>query len=702
MKPATGATLLISLDAVAIDTETTGLDTGRDRVIQFGAVSIGRGVVNRSQGFSTFVDPRTQIPAASTAIHGITNERVSGAPDYADAWQSFSAFTAGRIFIGFSIGFDLAVMEHEAKRSSLEWSKPRSLCVRLLSAIANPRLPDHSLETIAAWLGVEIEQRHDALGDAIIAGEVFVALVPRLRDRGIRTLAEAERACLGLTDHLENHQRAGWAEPVSVPERPHGLASVDPFAYSHRTGDLMSTPPAIISPDTTLSRAAEIMASRRISSLFVGGEPAGHVSGYGIVTERDLLRRIAARGSAALSETAGSTASSPLISIRAGAFAYRAIGRMNRLRIRHLAVRNDDGGLVGIVSARDLLRLRASEAVSLDDVIAEAETPAELATAWSALPSVASSLVEAQVDARNVTEIVSEELRAMTRRAAILAEAAMKDEGLGDPPCPYCVLVLGSGGRGESLLAADQDNAIVFQTGEPEGSNDRWFARLGEKLAAILDAAGIPYCKGGIMARNAEWRGSCETWRSRVASWVGHSRPDDMLNVDIFFDMRPVHGEMALGEELFAESYAIAGREAPFVKLLAAGIMDKASPFTMFGGLRTENGRIDLKKYGLFPIVAAARVLAVRHGVVARSTLERLTALRTHEIGSDDDFARTIAAHATILSVMLSQQCRDLEEGTPVSNLVDTGHLSSIGQGVVKRALHDIAVLPEMVRALVS
>ena len=68
----------------------------------------------------------------------------------------------------------------------------------------------------------------------------------------------------------------------------------------------------------------------------------------------------------------------------------------------------------------------------------------------------------------------------------------MAEAGQGAPPCPYAFVVLGSAGRGESLLAMDQDNAIVFAEGEPDGAEDRWFARLGTHVAEILHEAGVP------------------------------------------------------------------------------------------------------------------------------------------------------------------------------------------------------------------
>lgn len=285
----------------------------------------------------------------------------------------------------------------------------------------------------------------------------------------------------------------------------------------------------------------------------------------------------------------------------APAFAYRAIGRMDRLGIRHLGVHDEKEALIGVISARDLLRLRASAAIQLDDMINAARSDAEMAAAWASLPSVASALVAEKIEARTVAEIVSEELRAMTRRAAILAEEEMKIVGLGDPPSPYAVLVLGSAGGGESLLAADQDNAIVFKRGVPGGPEDRWFSALGGRIAAILDTDGIAYCKGGVMAKNAEWRGSLDLWRERISQWVRRSRPQDLLNIDIFFDLAPVHGARGLGETLFEDAYAYGHADAAFPLVLGERLASLPTPFTLFGGLRTEEGRIDLKRYRPFP-----------------------------------------------------------------------------------------------------
>ena len=64
----------------------------------------------------------------------------------------------------------------------------------LLSAVIHPNQPSHQLEAIAERLGVAVQGRHTAIGDALTTAEVFLRLVALLRQRGIVTLGEARAA----------------------------------------------------------------------------------------------------------------------------------------------------------------------------------------------------------------------------------------------------------------------------------------------------------------------------------------------------------------------------------------------------------------------------------------------------------------------------------------------------------------------------
>jgi DNA polymerase-3 subunit epsilon/CBS domain-containing protein len=277
----------------------------------------------------------------------------------------------------------------------------------------------------------------------------------------------------------------------------------------------------------------------------------------------------------------------------------------------------------------------------------------------------------------------------------------MQAAGEGAPPQPYAVLVLGSAGRGESLLAMDQDNAIVFAEGDPDGSADRWFSRLGTHVADILHEVGVPYCTGGVMAKNPPWRGSAATWRERVRAWIGRSSPEDLLSVDIFFDFRAVHGDQLLADRLWRDALDLAKGQTTFLKLLA----EAAGPFEPplgFFGIKTENGRVDLKRGGLFGIVATARLLALRFEVAERSTYARLQGVRALKVGAERDLDALIEAHATLLSAILDQQLVDMAVGRPPSNKVEISRLSRSAQEHLKGALKSLKYADDMARDLLT
>ncbi len=694
MTSTTYSTALAALDAIVIDTETTGLDARSARVVQIGAVRLEKGELSLLGVYDRLVNPGLPIPPETTAIHGITDAAVEHAPRFTDIAGEVGELLTGRIVVGHTIGFDLAMLERELKLAGRGWPAPAWLDVRLLAEIALPTLAQYDLDRLAALLGIPIEGRHTAMGDAVATAKIMLALTPHLRERGIRTLADADAALRHLADRkLGAGASLTVPKPVASDWMP-ALERIDSFPYRHRIGDIMSTPVAWVAPDATVREALSTLLAKKISSVLIEDK----VGTPGIATERDLLRAIDKLGAAGLDAPASDHATRPVQCVSQNDFVYRAIGRVGRLGIRHLVVTDPSGRPAGMVTTRNLLRHRASTVMMLGDEIAVADTSAALAAVWSRVPLLAQRLLEEQVDSRTIANVISTELSALTRRAAEIAETRMSASGAGPPPQPYAVLVLGSAGRGESLLAADQDNAIVYADGEPNGPEDQWFAGLGTHIADILDEAGIPYCKGGVMAKNAAWRMSAAAWRATIERWIRRQKPEDLLNVDIFFDAIVVHGNAALGEGVIAHAFATARPARDFLAQLTEIARRWQMPTTLLGGLKTDtDGRLDLKKHGLLPVFSAARVLAIKNGLRMRASADRLTAANATQKANEADLAALIEAHGLFLRLILEQQLIDARSGVRLSPRIDVKRLDAPTRTALKTALGKVAIAIDMV-----
>lgn len=685
MSPEAGhAAPLLALDAVVLDTETTGLEARIAHVVQVGALRLKGGHLDEADRFECLVNPGRPIPAVATRVHGITDAMVADARGFKDVVEELEAFIGRSILIGYAIYYDLAVLEREYSLAKRRWPAFRALDVRMLARLAAPALADHSLERLCEWLGIEIKGRHTAMGDAEAAARIFLALVPRLREKNIRTLAEAQASSRALA---ENEARTSGA---FVPEAPQpsddsrALSRLDSFPYRHRVRDVMSSPPLFLPPVTTVRDALRVLIEKRVSSVFVQAA-SGET---GIVTERDILRAIDKNGEGAFSTRIDAIMKAPLQTVAESDFLYRAIGRIERLGFRHLGVTGGGGAIVGAVTTRNLLRHRSTTAIMLGDEIESATTDAELGAAWSKLTPMARNLMQEAVDPLNISAVVSAEICSMTRRAAELAGERMREEGMGPPPVPFAVMVLGSAGRGESQLAADQDNAIVYAEGAEGGPEDLYFEKLAGKMNLILDAAGVPLCKGGVMARNTAWRKSAGAWRTTIEGWVRRQRPQDLLNVDIFFDALPVHGTASLADSIWDYAYVCGHAARDFQNVLIETARRQTNAFTLFGNFKlNERKRIDLKRHGLMPIFTAARVLSIRHDVHARATRERLVGVAAKGVGTPALIQSIVDAHRTILGAIISQQIADAEAGIPASAHVAPERLDKTAKAELKDAL---------------
>jgi len=188
-----GPSPLHELAYTIFDTETTGLDPQHDEIVAIGAVRVLNGRVLRQEIFDQLIDPQRPIPHIATAIHGIDQSMVVSQPTIELVLPRFARFAEETLLVGHNLAFDLRMFAAKEARTGIRFDGP-VLDTLLLSEVLHPDEENHELETIALRLGVNVLGRHTALGDAFVAAEIFLRMLPLLKAQGINTLDEAVAA----------------------------------------------------------------------------------------------------------------------------------------------------------------------------------------------------------------------------------------------------------------------------------------------------------------------------------------------------------------------------------------------------------------------------------------------------------------------------------------------------------------------------
>jgi len=199
-----------------IDTETTGKDAQQDRIIEIGVVLGLRGeIVGR---FSKLVNPGRPIPAESSAVHGIKDADVAGAPTFAEVAAELVAFLGSSIPAAYNAAFDrgfvLAELDRAgmrpdapppAMRREVEWIDPLAFARELYKEEQSRALGD-----MAARLGIELERAHRATDDAEAALRILYTFAkdPRV-PRAYGGLIQEQRRLVRQQDEA----RKLWRKP---------------------------------------------------------------------------------------------------------------------------------------------------------------------------------------------------------------------------------------------------------------------------------------------------------------------------------------------------------------------------------------------------------------------------------------------------------------------------------------------------------
>ena len=205
-------TPLDELPVVVLDTETTGLDVEKDRIIAIGAVPLQGPRIFYRLALDRLINPGMPIPRPATRVHGITNAMVLLAPPFETVYGEVRALLQGAVVVGHNIGFDLALLRAECRRADLAWDEPPTIDTGQLVAALDGRVTDLNLEAVAQLYGIELQGRHTALGDSLVTAELYIKLIALLKDQGIATLGGARAFAANARVLIGLQEDAGWGK----------------------------------------------------------------------------------------------------------------------------------------------------------------------------------------------------------------------------------------------------------------------------------------------------------------------------------------------------------------------------------------------------------------------------------------------------------------------------------------------------------
>lgn len=159
-----------------VDIETTGGDPRKDKITEIAIfLHDGKEVIEEYQ---TLINPERSIPYFITRLTNITNDMVAEAPKFFEVAKKIVELTEGATFVAHNSGFDYNFIRHEFKRLGYKYLR-NQLCTVKMSRKYIPGMPSYSLGKICKELGIEINGRHRAAGDAHATVKLFEILLAK-------------------------------------------------------------------------------------------------------------------------------------------------------------------------------------------------------------------------------------------------------------------------------------------------------------------------------------------------------------------------------------------------------------------------------------------------------------------------------------------------------------------------------------------
>ena len=219
---------LAGAEFLAVDTETNGLAGDLCELTEVGAVLVGGGELHDT--FDSLVRTERPLARGIQRFTGITQAMVDAAPPPREVLEELAGLLEGRVLVAHNARFDRGVLRQAFERCELDWPRPPVICTVQMARRFAPLVRKRGLASLASSLGIDVDEVHRALPDALTCARVFCALFPRLCANAAN-VADA----LELASTRRRARKTEPAERIPPSERP-DLSTLpdDPGVYIFR------------------------------------------------------------------------------------------------------------------------------------------------------------------------------------------------------------------------------------------------------------------------------------------------------------------------------------------------------------------------------------------------------------------------------------------------------------------------------------
>lgn len=444
--------------------------------------------------------------------------------------------------------------------------------------------------------------------------------------------------------------------------------------------DVINKSPVSVDVETSITAAAQLMTTQKVSSLLVTREDKL----IGIITDRDLRSRVVAASLDIHLPVSHVMTPNPA-QIMGNRTLFDALALMTERNIHHLPV-IDQQTLVplGMVTASDIIRHQRGNVLFIIGELSKAENLYELTRLSWQLPHYFSAHAKKAGDYDIAGKILSQATDIMTRKLIGFFQQAN-----GKAPIMFAWLVYGSQAREDQTMGSDQDNGLLLAE-RPSEAQAEYFAKMADYVCNGLAKCGIKLCDGNIMASNPKLRLSLEEAIEEAKRWVKAPTKDAIMHFNIFLDVRCAAGDISLFKQLQRQRAPLM-KQNMFLAALTRNSNEISVPLSMFQKFIYEKGRkekdvIDLKTRAVALINNIARIYALADGVTLPNTLARLDAL-----SENSQLSKRDATNLRDIWLFLNRlRWRHQLENKVTDNRVSVSSLSSIEKHQLKAAFKAI------------